>query len=304
VALARADHQAAGHLAEVMVDIARRSHDPASLVVGHLALGRIMWCRGQPTAAREHLERGLRLAGEVDERNGLLPARTTLQLQLAAVLDLLGEPEAASALVGAAVEGSSDEQPFVRVAVLTGAALTAALRRDVPAARAWGAEALDLATRWTLAAGSGYAGLVHGWVEALARPSEAAVSALARHLDLMAATGVQHLLPWGLGLLAEAHLRNDRPADALRLVDDALARVDRTGERLYESELHRLRALSLLALDPARTDQAREALQRAMSVAGAQGAVLLERRAVETARAAGPAGRDARPDPPATTAGG
>ena len=86
----------------------------------------------------------------------------------------------------------------------------------------------------------------------------------------------------------------------MHLLDDALARVERTGERLYESELHRLRALSLLATDAHRTDEARSALRRAVTVAREQGSAPLQRRAVEAGAAAGldgHSGNDREPSP-------
>jgi predicted ATPase len=84
-----------------------------------------------------------------------------------------------------------------------------------------------------------------------------------------------------MGLLAEAELLAGRPLEALTLLDDALAQVERSGERMYLAELHRLRAGALLACSPPRPDAARAALDSAVGVAREQGAVLLERRAVD-----------------------
>jgi tetratricopeptide (TPR) repeat protein len=285
VAFAKADHRAATSLAQVMLDAAGRSGDQAGLVVARLALGRTLWSQGRLTAAREHLERGLQLATGTSERRELLPPTVSLRLQLAAVLDLLGEPESAAALVNAAVETSPDTHPFARAAVLTGAALMAALRRDVSDARRWATATLDLTARWTATPPSGYAAVVLGWVDALEGGSEAAIPDLRRHLDHIGAGGAQHLLAWGLGLLAEAFLCNHQPDQALRLLDDALSRVESTAERLYESELHRLRGLSLAALDPPRPEQAHGALQKAFAVARQQGSALLQQRALDTSPA-------------------
>ena len=100
---------------------------------------------------------------------------------------------------------------------------------------------------------------------------------------------MQHLLDWGFGLLAEAHLHDHQPVEALRLLDDALSRVERTGERLSEPELHRLRALALFALPEPRPEQARGSLQRAVTIAGEQGSALLRQRAIDTGRTVAPA---------------
>jgi DNA-binding SARP family transcriptional activator len=287
VAFARADHRLAGDLAEAMLDLAQRSEDPAALVLSHMSLGRTLWCQGRLTAAREHLERGLQATDTVDRSREFLPPRVPLQLQLAAVLVPLDEPEAAARLLTAAVEEAQEGSPFAHAIAVTGAALVSALGRDLPAARVWAAEALDLAERWRIPTPGGYAAVVLSWLRALDGDPADAIADIRRHLDQIEAGGAQHLVAWGLGLLAEARLRNDEPTEALHLLDDALARVVRTGERLYESELHRLRALSLLASDPQRTDEARSALRRAVAVAGEQGSALLQRRATEAGAAAG-----------------
>jgi predicted ATPase len=159
------------------------------------------------------------------------------------------------------------------------------MRRDPPAARRWATETLELVERWNLPWPAGYAAVVLSWVRAIEDDPVDAIPALRGHLARTEAGGTQHQVGWGLGLLAEAHLCNGRPVDALHLLDDALDRVARTGERSYESELHRLRALCLAALSPPRTDQARDALRQAVAVAREQGSAMLVRRAAETCAA-------------------
>src|SRR3712207_7122200 len=56
--------------------------------------------------------------------------------------------------------------------------------------------------------------------------------------------------------------RSGRAREALDLLDDALGRVERTGERFTEPELHRLRAEALLAQSPPAPDQAWAAYRR------------------------------------------
>ncbi|SFU03292.1 Transcriptional regulatory protein, C terminal [Geodermatophilus amargosae] len=285
VAFARADHAVAANLAEVMLDIARNSDDPAAVVVSHLALGRTLWSQGRLAAARDHLEQGLQMADPVDGRE-FLPPRIVLQLQLAAVLTSLDEPDAGIELLATAVGESRAGTPFAQALTLTGAALVSAMRRDAPAARAWATEVLELVERWHLPWPAGYAAVVSSWVHAIEGDPASAIPALRGHLARVEAGGTQHLVGWGLGLLAEAHLCDDQPVEALRLLDDALARVARTGERSYESELHRLRALCLAALTPPRSEEAHGALRRAVAVAREQGSVMLVRRALETCHTA------------------
>jgi DNA-binding SARP family transcriptional activator len=286
VAFARADHRATAAWAQVMLDIANDSDDPTVLIASHMALGRTLWCQGRLAAARDELEQGLCLAGTEHPPPELLPSVMMLRLQLAAVLDPLGEPDAAARQLAAAVELAESHGAFARSVTLTGAALIAAMRRDRTAARARAVEVHELAEGWNFPSLDGYAAVVLDWVEALDGDPDGAIVRLRRHLDQIEAGGAQHLLAWGIGLLAEAHLQARRPEEALRLLDDALGRVERTGERLYESELHRLRALCLLDVAPPRAAQAREAFDRAMAVAAEQGAVRLHQRAIETRAAA------------------
>ena len=288
VAVARAEHDGARELAERMLVIAGRSGDPSLLAVAHLAVGRTLWCQGAPAGAREHLEESLRLAATAPEApHEQLPVVVTVQLQLAPVLDLLGLPEEGSELIETAIRQTRGLTPLVRAGVLTSAALVAGLRRDPTLAGAYAAEALALAAK--LPAWLSYATAVHSWAQAVAGDPAADVARLRRSLDDIQARGAQHLVPWGLGLLAEAELLAGRSDDALRLLDDALGRVARSGERMYEAELHRLRGEALLAGAPARPAEANEALGTAVAVAERQGAELLARRAAEDLRRRTPA---------------
>jgi DNA-binding SARP family transcriptional activator len=280
VAFARAEHAGARELAERMLDLAEHSEDPTSLAVTHLALGRTLWCQGEPAAAREQLEHSLRFAAAAPEApHEPLPTLVTAQLQLAPVLDLLGQRDQAAELLDTAIGRTRDLPPLVRTGVLTSGALIAALRRDPALAGAHAAEALAVAAK--LPAWLSYATAVLAWTQAL--DGDPAAGARLRHsLEEIQAGGAQHLVPWGLGLLAEAELLAGRPQAALSLLDDALARVARSGERMYEAELHRQRGLALLACSPPRRARARAALDTAVAVARHQGAELLEAWATES----------------------
>ena len=237
---------------------------------------------GEPAAAHEQLEHSLRFAAAAPEApHEPLPTLVTTQLQLAPVLDLLGQRERAAELLDTAVGRTRDLPPLVRTGVLTSAALIAALRRDPALAGAHAAEALAVAAK--LPAWLSYATAVLSWTQAL-EGDPAGGARLRQSLEEIQAGGAQHLVPWGLGLLAEAELLAGRPPEALRLLDDALARVARSGERMYEAELHRLRGLALLACSPPRRRQARAALDTAVAVARRQDAELLEEWATASRR--------------------
>ena len=80
-----------------------------------------------------------------------------------------------------------------------------------------------------------------------------------------------------LGTLAEAELARRSPAHGLEVIDDAMAYVDNSGERLWEAELHRLRG-ELLRID-GDDDSAETSFHKSLEVAHHQGALSLELRA-------------------------
>jgi predicted ATPase len=79
-------------------------------------------------------------------------------------------------------------------------------------------------------------------------------------------------------LLAEAHESTGNSAEALRLLDGALAFAARTGERWYEAELHRHKGEVVLRTT-ASPGEAETCFARALAVAREQGARMWELRA-------------------------
>jgi predicted ATPase len=94
------------------------------------------------------------------------------------------------------------------------------------------------------------------------------------------ATGLDQYLAHSLGLLAEAHLKTQRIDAGLAAIDEALEIAQRTGERHYEAELHRLKGELLLADGSANSvPQAEQAFARAIAIGQSQRASLFVLRA-------------------------
>ena len=79
--------------------------------------------------------------------------------------------------------------------------------------------------------------------------------------------------------LAEAEARAGDVERAVAVLEEALATCERTGDRAFEAELHRVCGEMLLKRDPAETSSAEEALQTAVAVAQRQGTRSFELRA-------------------------
>ena len=93
-------------------------------------------------------------------------------------------------------------------------------------------------------------------------------------------------------LLAEGRAKSRRYADALDVIGIALQTVTEPGVGFYVSELHRLRGICLMRIDPANGADAMDAHRVALEIAAKQGTTLLElRAAVSLARTAIAIGR-------------
>ncbi|TCZ66003.1 adenylate/guanylate cyclase domain-containing protein [Roseicella aquatilis] len=278
----RGEPEAAGAMAEEMLDLALAQGDAAAELSARRLLGYALVKQGRPGAARTCFERVLasfdparhRVLGSgfpMDTRIGALS-------WLANTLLILGHPEQALARGCAAVaeaRGLEHIQSLTTALVAGGCSLHC-LARDPAATLAHAEELETLSAR--APAFRHVARIYRGWALSLlagAGPEEG----LARMQEALAdyrASGAGTVVPQALGLMAEGQGRLGCPGRGLPLLDEALALVERGGERIGEAELHRIRGELLLALPGG---EAEPWLRRALEVARAQGARLWELRA-------------------------
>jgi predicted ATPase len=91
--------------------------------------------------------------------------------------------------------------------------------------------------------------------------------------------GVLQHTPSFLGLLAALYLKFENPGEALKVLDEALARVEGLEERWFEADLRRLKGEALVKVRPHQSGEAEGFLHQALVVARDQGARLWELRA-------------------------
>jgi tetratricopeptide (TPR) repeat protein len=278
----RADHDRARALAERVLAAAQRSGDPRALLAGHFLLGHTLCLQGELLAARDHLERAVRLAAAMPQAAPLpgtplaLPADGLLEV----VLVLLGLDDQAARVAEAANRHMQRSgHPYPKAMAMTIGVFAAVHRRDPLLVRARAAAAAALAERWGFQLLAANVTAPLGWVQAVEGDPAGGVGLLRQALARSQQTGAQATRPLLLGLLAEAEQLAGRPAESLRLLEEALAQVDRTGERYCEAELHRLKGKSLLTVSPPRAAEAEAAFRTSIAVAKRQGAKLLEARA-------------------------
>ncbi len=150
--------------------------------------------------------------------------------------------------------------------------------RDVEAMRTQAEEIAALATKYEFAMYQALAMLYTGFVRTSQGALTPGIAQLRHGLDSVKQTAVVLFIPYQLALLAEACTLAGQNVETLKLLDEALAIVEQTGELWWQAELFRLRGDLLLTL-PTAVDDAQAWYVRAIHVARQQSAKSLELRA-------------------------
>src|SRR5262249_9539537 len=126
---------------------------------------------------------------------------------------------------------------------------------------------------------------VGGWALSQQRQAAAGIAQMHQGLAAYRATGAELFRTYWLALLAEAYGTAGQVQEGLQVLDEALALVDKNGERYWEAELYRRKGeLLLRSGDRGAEPGAEGCFQQALAVAHRQQAKALELRAVLSLR--------------------
>jgi class 3 adenylate cyclase/predicted ATPase len=277
----RAELEAASDIAAEMLRHGKAVGDPTAELWGRVAAGVVSLALGEPETARALLDGALALDDPAwwhrPEVHHAIDPHVWAQIHLSMSLFVLGHPGQARQRMDRAITEARELRHTQSLAMsLFWGCLLEQWSSDRRAAIAHADELIALATEQAFALWLARAEVVRGWALARVGAPEAGLVQLRRGLDAYRATGARYLLPYFEALLAEAQ---GQPAEARTMLDDALARAERTSERWLHAELHRRRGEALLALDPARAAEVEGCYRRALEIARAQGARMWELRA-------------------------
>jgi predicted ATPase len=121
--------------------------------------------------------------------------------------------------------------------------------------------------------------IIGGWALAEQGQGSEGVAQIRQGIDEWQATGAELYRPYSLALLAEAHGRADQSAEGLEALAEARALADKTGERFWVAEIHRVYGELSLRVAEAETGVAEESFLNAIEIARQQSAKSLELRA-------------------------
>ena len=250
--LFRAELRTARELAERLIPLARQAQDSALLPEAHFGLGSVLFPLGELVSARAHFEQALALydprrPGFFSGRYGGDVAVISL-LHLANISWLLGYPDQARKRSHEALTQAQEiDHPlsmavgwFVGIALFQFLHEARAVQQQVEALLALYNEK-GISSAMVAGAVAG-----RGWALAEQGQAEEGIKQIQQDMAVTQTTGAELWRPYGLALLAEAYGKTGQKGEGLTALAEALALVEKTGERYYEAELYRLKgALTL-----------------------------------------------------------
>jgi predicted ATPase len=283
----RSELAKAQEMADELLALARRLNEPDLALQAHQALGMTAFCRGDPATSLAHTEQVATLYDAEQHRThaflfGHDPSVIS-KAYGAVVLWLLGHPDAAERQSAEAIEIGRDLSPTSQAVALHFAAMVHQLRRDIDHTRQCAEACAAIGREHGLSFWRASGAVLSGWAIAAAGQAEEGLARLRRGMKDWRATGSITYETYYLGLLAEVLTEQRQFDESQRLLDEALALVDRTGEGFWTAELHRLRGENHRHSRAAdRQETAETEFRRALDVARSQAARSLEQRAADS----------------------
>jgi predicted ATPase len=257
--------------------------DPARLIVAHDALGETLFFLGDFVQSRTHLERVIALYDPQRRKShrALTDPGVSCLAMLAGVLWMLGYPDQALQRSTEAMQlAEAIAHPHVLASVLVIVTHVHQLRQEVCATQALADTVIALATEHGFPFWLAEATIFIGWTQAEQGQAAEGIARVHHGLTTRQAIGIELSQPTFLALLAEAYRHAGQSAEGFAVLADALTRVDKTRERWWGAELHRLRGELLLeGLSADNHTEAETCFRQAIAIAQNQSAKSFELRA-------------------------
>ena len=283
----RAELSSAAEIASEFLQLAESDPDPSLSLRGHWTTGITCTLQGRFRVALEHFETALSLSQRDREHSDVLIDALDAGIAMRGFGFMgwsrwfVGQPDRALVPIQEAIAlARHRSQPHSLAHALAFAAVCHQLRRERPTAQQYADEAIALSAEHGLPLYEAMARVVRGWARVDQANNQEAAEEVRQGLAAWQSTGAHLMRPHFLALLAEAFAPTRRDDPGLRVLDEALALTESTGERYYQAELYRLKGERLLAR--ARDhgiDAAAACFEQSLAIARQQGALSLELRA-------------------------
>jgi predicted ATPase len=284
----RGELQTGHKLGEQLLGMAQRLQDPALLLEAHHVVGSVAVLFGDLVTARAHLQQALTLYNPHQHRShaflyGHDPRVCCLCFEASALWRLGYPDQALKSMQDALTFAQELGHPFSQGLALTYAAGLHQLRREVQATHRRAAELVALSREQGFLIWLPLGTAAQGWVLAEQGDVEEGIAKLRQGIDAYKATQAELGQPGRLCQLAAAYGKAGQTQEGLRVLTEAWEVVSRTGERLGEAELYRLKGeltLQSKVQNPkSKVEEAEECFLKAIYIARKQQARSWELRA-------------------------
>jgi tetratricopeptide (TPR) repeat protein len=273
--LIRLDLKSARELGEHLLTLAEGAGEPAKLMVAHAGQGLFLLLKGEFAAARDHLEQASPRFdwGQCDFFGAFYPCFGAWALWVLGYADqaLQWSREAL-----ASAERLSRPGPLSSALYLTAAFHM--FLRDPDMAHERANAAMAIVVEQGIPYDSSFGDFARGWALAEQGHLAEGIAKMRRVVTAGEETGFATRPRW-FAYLAEAYARSEGPGAGLEALAEGMALMERTGERMYEAELHRVKGELLLKQDDSNAAEAQSCFQRAIEIARKQSAKSWELRA-------------------------
>jgi class 3 adenylate cyclase/predicted ATPase len=266
----RADLKTARQLVEQSLDEAKRANNPVRLMNSHSQLGVTLFHLGEIASALSHLEMGVEI---YDAQHRHLPHR----LQDPGVISRcygglalwhLGYPDRGWDRCREALEfAKKASHPFNMAYASCHAALFRQHCRQASAVTELAETAIKIATEHSFAFWLALGTYLKAWAVAIQGDGDEGIRLLREAIAAYQSTGAEIIVPFLLAMLAEVYERREGIKDGLVTVNHAFAALEKSGQRVWEAELQRLKGELILRHRRGRIAQAEACFGRALRIA-------------------------------------
>jgi predicted ATPase len=276
---------AAMQIAERIHSLAQEQNDAALMIEAYRALAVTLYCSGDFETARQYVMRGLEIwrSGSVPSSAEEVISPVVVSLCYGALSQWhLGEIVSCQAAITEAISLAKELNDMVGLAgALRFSAHIAHYNRNTAEVERFASDLIELSTRHNFSYWLATGTIFRGWARSVSGDTAQGISWIEEGIEDVRATGVTLSVPYWLALKAEALQLAERTSEALEAISKGEAIAERSEERDWCAELHRLRGVFLAAMG---ADQAQieASFGEAIRIAKEQKSISLEKRAEAT----------------------
>jgi serine/threonine protein kinase/predicted ATPase len=272
-------------IAERISQLARNQNDATLRLGAHQVLAATLYFLGDFEAARQNATCGLQIwrSGVVQSPVEEVYSPAVICLMVEALSEWhLGEVAACQAAIGRAISLAKElNDAHGLAAALLWATILGHFERIPDKVARLAADLIELSTRQNFAFWLPAGDILRGWARSASGSTAEGTASIEDAIRDYQATGAMLRMPYFLALKAESLHLAGRTAEALDAIADAEAWGERSEERWWCAEIHRLRGV-FLAVTGAEGTQIEAAFRTGIRIAKEQKSVSLEKRAEAT----------------------